>query len=865
MNNGWYISDVDLSAIGTDGISGVASALLSVDGGPFQSQITVGEGVHTVTITVVDNAGNTTTFSEMIPIDKTAPALVPKISGVPGGNGWYVSPVTVSATGSDSLSGLAKVSVSVDGGPDQASATLGDGTHEVTANASDNAGNIASLMFNVGVDTAVSNISVNVAGTQGANGWYTSNAQISISATDATSGVTLIETSLDDGAWQTYSSPVVIVDGKHTLQIRATDAAGNVALTQVLQYQVDTGAPVITPQVTGQSGQGGWYVSAAQVSASVNDPISGVVSAEVSIDKGAWQTYSAPFQMTDGSHTIDFRATDAAGNVGTASTSTSVDTTPPTLSLSANGTQGANSWYTSDVTIKANASDALSGIASVQYRIDGGSWKAGSSVDFSSEGSHTLDFLAVDQAGNQVTASQMVKLDKTLPALTFTPTGTSGSNGWYVSGVSLAIQASDVTSGVSLLEYNQDGSGWNPFTKDLILTDGKHVIQARVTDNAGLQFSDQISINVDVTAPLQTLTLSGTQGLNGWYVSNVDVDDSTSDATSGVASAAFSDNGVAAQKFPATLTEGIHNLQLTVVDAAGNSATSSATIKVDTTPPVINFTSPASGSVGMGEVTVAGKLSDAASGSAQTEISFDGKSNWQPVSAAADWSATWDSSSQPNGPANIFARGTDQAGNIGQPVEADLILDNHPPLVSIPDSWYVWQTGALDVRPNITPLRNVKVTVFNSSATYDSLPAQVTWNSILAGRAAPPGTYPVEVEACDIYGLCSKASSHIVIPAAGTETASPSSTSSPEPRATPTRPIPMPTSTPVPQPPVLAQRAISAVGGFIGSVPLPWWVVIFLGLLVIAFAIVLALDPRPSALRSFTKNILPFIRKDDKE
>ena len=56
---------------------------------------------------------------------------------------------------------------------------------------------------------------------------------------------------------------------------------------------------------------------------------------------------------------MQFRATNNAGLTTTGSATTvKIDTSVPTLTLSASGAMGANNWYTSDATITASASDA---------------------------------------------------------------------------------------------------------------------------------------------------------------------------------------------------------------------------------------------------------------------------------------------------------------------------------------------------------------------------------------------------------------------------------------------------------------------------------------------------------------------------
>lgn len=67
---------------------------------------------------VSDKAGNSAIATVGgTKIDKTVPTVSTTLSGTAGQNGWYTSAVTATVTGSDSLSGVATTSYSVDGGP----------------------------------------------------------------------------------------------------------------------------------------------------------------------------------------------------------------------------------------------------------------------------------------------------------------------------------------------------------------------------------------------------------------------------------------------------------------------------------------------------------------------------------------------------------------------------------------------------------------------------------------------------------------------------------------------------------------------------------------------------------------------------
>ncbi|HIQ22917.1 MAG TPA: hypothetical protein EYH34_16955, partial [Planctomycetes bacterium] len=153
-------------------------------------------------------------------------------------------------------------------------------------------------------------------GTVGSGGWYRSDVQVTLSATDAWSGVASTEYRVDGGGWQTYAGPFTVTgEGGHTVEYRSTDNAGNTEPARTLTLQIDTTPPATTADLSGTLGQGGWYVSDVRVSLSAVDGTSGVAVTEYRIDGGLWHVYHGPFTVSgDGSHTVEYRSTDNAGN-----------------------------------------------------------------------------------------------------------------------------------------------------------------------------------------------------------------------------------------------------------------------------------------------------------------------------------------------------------------------------------------------------------------------------------------------------------------------------------------------------------------------------------------------------------------------
>src|SRR5207237_406047 len=162
--------------------------------------------------------------------------------------------------------------------------------------------------------------------------------------------------------------------------------------------------------------------------------------------------------------------------------------------------------YRSNVTVSFNATDALSGVAGIQYRIDGGARVAYSAPFVLLDGQHVLDFFAIDVAGNvEALQSDTIRLTTVAP---LTPALIAGT--------------CDELGGGTGLFYQVDGGGWHHYTVPLMIGTGQHLVPFYSTDLAGRSSPvGSLSLNVDPTAPTTRGTLAATMGSNGWYVSDV--------------------------------------------------------------------------------------------------------------------------------------------------------------------------------------------------------------------------------------------------------------------------------------------------------------------------------------------------------
>ena len=108
------------------------------------------------------------------------------------------------------------------------------------------------------------------------------------------------------------------------------------------------------------------------------------------------------------------------GNVGPETSATVlVDLSGPSISDDAPA-----GWVNHAVTVNVTVTDALSGVAMVEYKLDKGTWQPGSSVlvkapsNGSNDGVHTIAYRGTDNVGNVSESSCTVRVDTQRPIVT---------------------------------------------------------------------------------------------------------------------------------------------------------------------------------------------------------------------------------------------------------------------------------------------------------------------------------------------------------------------------------------------------------------------------------------------------------------
>jgi len=314
-----------------------------------------------------------TTADASTGIDTVPPVSTIILDGTMGDNGWYISIVTATLSATDDLSGVDATWYRIDTGYWQLYSTpftiSDDSVHTVEYYSFDNALNREDTnSIDVKIDKIAPITTHEFEGIPGADGWA-SNVTVTLSATDATSGVDHTKYKLDDGEWITYTEPFdVTEDGEYTLSYYSVDLAGNTETTKEVDFKIDhdTEPPVTTHEFEGTMGDNDWYTSNVVVTLTGEDDSSGVDYTMYKLeDDTEWQEYTGPILVTeDGEHTIMYYSVDKVGNEEDEKGpfDFNIDQTPPTIELT---------WDEENSKLVADVDDETSGVAMVEFYVNG--------------------------------------------------------------------------------------------------------------------------------------------------------------------------------------------------------------------------------------------------------------------------------------------------------------------------------------------------------------------------------------------------------------------------------------------------------------------------------------------------------------
>lgn len=574
---GWSDSDVSVAySMADSGGSGIDTITLP-DGRVTTSSVGTFNvsSTGTYTFTVTDNAGNSTSKSVSVYIDKTDPNGSLSSSNTSWTDGNVVLNLTgLSDSGGSGFDRVVLPNNTTSNGSSNVSYTVtSNGTY--TFKLYDNAGNLRNLSINVSnIDKTapVGSVSANT------TSWTNGNVVLSMGGVSDSGGSGFKEIVLPNGSTTTSTTPTYTATSNGTYTFKIRDNAGNEASRSISVSNIDKTAPTIGGDSKSPSSwtNGNVSVGLTSVADSGGSGLDYVVLPNNSTNANVSTTYSV---SSNGSYT--FRVFDNAGNSTTRTVTVgNIDKTDPTGTLS----RSTSSWTDSNVTLNLTGLSDSGGSGFDRVVLPNNTTSDGAAnVSYSVSSNGTYTFKLYDNAGNVENLSITVSnIDKTDPVGTVSANTTS----WTKGNVVLSM------SGVS----DSGGSGF----KEIVLPNGSTTTSStptytatsngtytfKIRDNAGNEASRSITVsNIDKTVP----TIGGdSKTPSSWTNGNVSVG-LTSVADSG-------GSGIDYIEFPNGTTNANVSTKYTVTsngsyafsvfDNAGNKTTRNVTVtNIDKTDP----------------------------------------------------------------------------------------------------------------------------------------------------------------------------------------------------------------------------------------------------------------------------------------
>ncbi|HFY1101926.1 TPA: non-fimbrial adhesin SiiE [Salmonella enterica subsp. enterica serovar Typhimurium] len=631
----------------------------------------VGEGKHTLTVEATDKAGNKTTQQLDFIIDTllSEPTIVldsTDDSGTKGDHLTNVNKPTFLLGNIDADARYVTVEVQHGGTKEVLTATKdatgnwsvtptgtwADGDYTLTVRVEDEAGNekhSASLTVTVDTQITIDVIElVNDNGIPGDNMTNDAHPQFRVTvpgdvnevSLSIDGGVTWVKAtqSATPGVWN-YTWPGTVPDGDYTLNVKATDNAGN-TVTETLHFTIDTtlSTPVIVLDSADDSGVHGdnmtnhtqptfalQHIDDDAVRVTVSVEHGGVTTTfDATKDAGGW-TFTPTGAWADGDYTLSVSVEDKAGNTShSASLTVTVDT-----QIAINNIELVNDSGIPDDNLTNNVRPHFqvtvpTDVNVVRLSIDGGkTWfNATQSAtpgvwDYTwladvGEGKHTLTVEATDKAGNKTTQQLDFIIDTLLsePTIVLDNTDDSGTKGDNLTNVNkptfllgnIDADARYVTVEVQhggtkeVLTATKGATGIWSVTPTGTWADGDYTLTVRVEDDAGnVKYSAPLTVTVDTQITIDVIELVNDNGIPGDNLTNdvrphfrvtvpgdvnevrlsIDGGNTWVRATQGTA-------GIWDYTWPKDVTDGLHTLTVEATDKAGNKTTQTLDFTIDT-------------------------------------------------------------------------------------------------------------------------------------------------------------------------------------------------------------------------------------------------------------------------------------------
>lgn len=379
---------------------------------------------------------------------------------------------------------LAAVAIDVAGVPGITNPSS-QGSYYVLVHTSHDLGDVASLPFSILVKPAVSSYSSIVpTAPDGDGGWFISTPVISLEGKSNALGDVTLEWALDDGEFQEYVKPVSIPDGVHTFKFRARNDAASLVETEThtIALRVDTQEPRV--EFDPETGPRIYSANPVVVRGHVIRGTSSIVSLEFGGHSAVPQSdgqFMEQFTLVEGENRLLLVARTESGRVATVEWKATLDTTPPSLTITSvrNWENVTGTEMTVAGMVEQGATVTCQGQAVENVGVDG-KWEH---VVRLNPGQNVITATATDAAGNRRTVTVVV-LNEGKP---HTVVLTVGSTTMTVDGIGQPVDPELTTAPVitqgrtmvpisSIMSAVGGGAVWNAATRTVTLTLGKDTV-----------------------------------------------------------------------------------------------------------------------------------------------------------------------------------------------------------------------------------------------------------------------------------------------------------------------------------------------------------------------------------------------------
>ncbi|WP_417254224.1 Ig-like domain-containing protein [Celeribacter sp.] len=607
----------------------------------FDSEtIDTGEYTTDVTVTAIDEAGNSTTVTDTLVVDTEAEDL--SFDTVEGDDVINIVEASDDVIVSGQSEAGATVVVELEGQVVETTVdedgtwsvtfdgdALPDGTYDstVTATVTDAYGNAATYTHDIAIDLEASvSVDSDSAGGDGTVNLSEMNAGVTLtgtgeagaSVTVTVEGVERTTTVGEDGTWSVLYENGTLPEGTYTTDVSAvsTDLAGNTtSATGAFEIDTETGVAIDAGHSGGdetinlsESQQAMNFTGTAEAGATVVVTLAGVSVTTVADASGNWTASYPAGTLSGGEYdtTLTAVSTDAAGNTDTTTSTVHVDTVAGNITLTTpiegdnviNAAEASDGvWITGTATAGETVTVTLVGVSHTVTSTSSGTYSAffAASEITAGEYDSTVTATLTDAAGNSTTVQAAVEIDTFVS--NFAETGVQG-------GADGVVNAAEAQAGVAL--------------------------------------SGTVEVGSTVTVTYQNQSYSAAvDGAGNWSAT------------------------IPATALPSG--EGTSDVTISATDPAGNTSSLTETITYDTYVNELDLTADAGGDMflNLAEVNAGATLTGTVEAGSTVYVTLDGVRREAAVANDGTWTVTYEPGEISEGTydADVLIEATDAAGN----------------------------------------------------------------------------------------------------------------------------------------------------------------------------------------------------------